>query len=164
MTKRQKRMAAVLLLLVGLSVAAVLGFTAFSKNMMYFQTPSDIAAGQLPEGARIRLGGLVEKGSVQRGDGLVVNFSVADCDANLPVRYEGILPDLFREGQGVVTEGKFEAGSTVFSADSVLAKHDENYMPPELKEKITTPDGKHSCAPFKAVASNDRANDLASQP
>ena len=149
MTKRQKRMAAVLLLLVGLSVAAVLVFTAFSKNMMYFQTPSDIAAGQLPEGARIRLGGLVEKGSVQRGDGLVVNFSVADCDANLPVRYEGILPDLFREGQGVVAMGHME-GKT-FVADEVLAKHDENYMPPELAEKLTTPDGKHSCAQFKSM-------------
>lgn len=149
MTKRQKRMLAVGLLLAGLSLAAVLGFTAFSKNMMYFQTPSDIAGGKLPEGARIRLGGLVEKGSVQRGDGLVVNFSVADCDANLPVRYEGILPDLFREGQGIVATG-YMRGET-FVADEVLAKHDENYMPPELAEKLTTPDGKHSCAQFKSM-------------
>jgi cytochrome c-type biogenesis protein CcmE len=149
MTKRQKRMAAVVLLLVGLSVAAVLGFTAFSKNMMYFQTPSDIAAGTLPEGARIRLGGLVEKGSLQRGDGLVVNFSVADCEANLPVRYEGILPDLFREGQGIVATGHMD-GKT-FVADEVLAKHDENYMPPELAEKLVTPDGKHSCEQFKSM-------------
>ena len=149
MTKRQKRMLAVSLLLVGLSLAAVLGFTAFSKNMMYFQTPSDIATGELPEGARIRLGGLVEKGSVQRGDGLVVNFSVADCEANLPVRYEGILPDLFREGQGIVATGHMD-GKT-FVADEVLAKHDENYMPPELAEKLTTPDGKHSCAQFKSM-------------
>lgn len=150
MTKRQKRMAAVLLLLVGLSVAAVLGFTAFSKNMMYFQTPSDVATGKLPEGARIRLGGLVEKGSVQRGDGLVVNFSVADCDANLPVRYEGILPDLFREGQGIVATGRLD-GSGTFVADEVLAKHDENYMPPELADSLVSADGKHSCAPFKPV-------------
>lgn len=149
MTKRQKRMLALGLLLAGLSLAAVLGFTAFSKNMMYFQTPSDIATGKLPEGARIRLGGLVEKGTVQRGDGLVVNFSVADCEANLPVRYEGILPDLFREGQGIVATGHME-GKT-FVADEVLAKHDENYMPPELAEKLTTPDGKHSCAQFKSM-------------
>jgi len=150
MTKRQKRMLAVGLLLAGLSLAAVLGTTAFRKNMMYFQTPSDIAAGGVPAGAKIRLGGLVEKGSVQRGDGLIVRFSVADCEARLPVRYEGILPDLFREGQGVVANGRMEQG--VFVADEVLAKHDETYMPPDLAKKLTTPDGKHSCAPFKQVS------------
>ncbi|HEY1077344.1 MAG TPA: cytochrome c maturation protein CcmE [Fontimonas sp.] len=163
MNKRQQRMVAVAGLVVGVGLAATLAFTAFSKNMMYFYTPSDISAQALPADAKIRLGGLVVAGSVQRGEGLDVRFTVADCEQSIPVKYSGILPDLFREGQGIVASGHVDSAG-VFTADEVLAKHDENYMPPELKEKITTPDGKHSCAPFKAVASNDRANDLASQP
>jgi cytochrome c-type biogenesis protein CcmE len=150
MTKRQKRMAAVALLLVGLSLAAVLGFTAFSKNMMYFYTPTDIATGDVPSSTKLRLGGLVEKGTVSRGEGLIVDFTLADCEHKLKVRYEGILPDLFREGQGIVATGALD-GQGVFVADEVLAKHDETYMPPELAEKLVTPDGKHSCAPFKPV-------------
>ena len=132
-------MAAVALLLVGLSLAALLGFTAFNKNMMYFYTPTDIATGDVP------------KGSVARGEGLEVNFTLADCEHKLKVRYEGILPDLFREGQGIVATGALD-GQGVFVADEVLAKHDETYMPPELAEKLVTPDGKHSCAPFKPVS------------
>ena len=153
MTKRQQRMVAVGMLLLGLSTAAALGFTAFRKNMMYFYTPSDLAAGGVPVGAKATLGGLVERGSVQRGEGLLVNFTLADCEKNVKVRYEGILPDLFREGQGIVATGAINAEG-VFVASEVLAKHDENYMPPQLAEKITTADGKHSCEPFKPVVAS----------
>jgi cytochrome c-type biogenesis protein CcmE len=148
MTKRQRRMFAVFGLLAGVAVAAVLGFTAFRKNMMYFYTPSDILAKAPSESATLRLGGLVETGSVQRGQGLEVSFTLADCAHHLPVRYTGILPDLFREGQGIVATGHMQ-GNT-FVAQEVLAKHDENYMPPELAESLKTETG-HSCAPFKSV-------------
>lgn len=148
MTRRQTRLAAVAALIAGLGVAAWLGFTAFSKNLMYFYTPTDIVAGKAPDDAKLRLGGLVERGSVQRGEGLEVSFTLADCAKKVPVRYEGILPDLFREGQGIVATGRVENGT--FVADEVLAKHDENYMPPELAESLQTETG-HSCAPFKPV-------------
>ncbi|HEY0975678.1 MAG TPA: cytochrome c maturation protein CcmE [Solimonas sp.] len=150
MNKRQKRMVAVASLLVGLALASVLGFTAFRKNMMYFYTPTDLATQAVPVGAKLRLGGLVETGSVKRGDGLQVNFTLADCDKTVAVRYDGILPDLFREGQGIVATGSVDDGGT-FVADEVLAKHDENYMPPELAESLVSADGKHSCMPFKPV-------------
>lgn len=150
MTKRQKRMAAIATLLVGLGLAAALGFTAFRKNMMYFYTPSDLVTGTVPVGAKLRLGGLVERGSVKRGDGLTVNFILADCEQKIAVRYAGILPDLFREGQGIVASGSLDS-ERVFVADEVLAKHDENYMPPQLEKSLKTADGKHSCMPFKPV-------------
>ena len=141
-------------LVAGIGLAAALGFTAFRKNMMYFYTPSDLVAlqaeGKAPTNARLRLGGLVEKGSLKRGDGLQVSFLLADCAQKLSVRYEGILPDLFREGQGIVTTGQLNADGS-FRAEEVLAKHDENYMPPELADSLTSKDGKHSCAPFKSV-------------
>ncbi len=149
MTKRQKRMVAVLALLLGLGLAATLGFTAFRKNMMYFYTPSDLLAQQDTGDARLRLGGLVTAGSLRRGEGLRVDFTLADCQSSLPVRYDGILPDLFREGQGIVATGQMREG--VFVADEVLAKHDENYMPPELAKSLKGEDGKHSCAPFKSM-------------
>lgn len=148
MTRRHKRMLAVSALVVGVGVAAVLGFTAISKNMMYFYTPSDIASGSAPEGARLRLGGLVEEGSVSRGEGLLVAFTLADCEQRVEVSYEGILPDLFREGQGIVATGQVRDGR--FIAEEVLAKHDENYMPPELAESLKSETG-HSCEPFKQV-------------
>ncbi len=153
MTKRQQRMVAVAALVAGIGVAAALGFTAFRKNMMYFYTPSDLAAQAVPTDAKIRLGGLVVAGTVQRGEGLDVRFTVADCESAVPVRYVGILPDLFREGQGIVATGRVGTDG-VFGADEVLAKHDENYMPPELAEKLVTPEGKHSCAPFKSVSTS----------
>ncbi len=151
MTKRQKRLIAVCSLVLGLGLAAALVFTAARKNMMYFYTPTDLAAGTAPAGAKLRLGGLVERGSVLRGDGLEVRFTLADCAKTAKVRYDGILPDLFREGQGIVATGSLAADG-VFVADEVLAKHDENYMPPELAASLKGPDGKHSCAPFKAVS------------
>lgn len=148
MTRRQNRMLAVSGLVLGVAVAAYLGFTAFSKNLMYFYTPSDIASGNAPENARLRLGGLVETGSVKRGEGLEVRFTLADCEQKVPVVFEGILPDLFREGQGIVATGHVEQGR--FRAEEVLAKHDENYMPPELADSLKSENG-HSCAPFKPV-------------
>ena len=151
MTRRQNRMLAVAALVAGVSVAAVLGFTAFSKNLMYFYTPSDVVSGKAPSDAKLRLGGLVEKGSVSRGEGLNVNFTLADCAQKVKVRYEGILPDLFREGQGIVATGRVENGA--FVADEVLAKHDENYMPPELADSLKT-EGGHSCMPFKPVVAD----------
>jgi len=153
MTKRQGRMMWVGALLAGIAVAAALGFTALRKNMMYFYTPSDLVAQTAPKHARLRLGGLVERGSVQRGDGLLVSFTLADCAQSVKVRYEGILPDLFREGQGIVATGTV-GNDGAFTADEVLAKHDENYMPPELASSLKTADGKHSCAPFKSVNGN----------
>lgn len=149
MTKRQQRMMAVGALVLGIAAAAALGFTAFRKNMMYFQTPSDLMAGKAPAGAKVRLGGLVEKGSVTRGEGLTVQFRMADCTNVVNVRYDGILPDLFREGQGIVATGRV-AEDGAFVADEVLAKHDENYMPPDLADSLKTDTG-HSCAPFKSA-------------
>lgn len=149
MTKRQKRMAAVAALVVGLALTAVFGFTAFRKNMMYFYTPTDIVEHKVADNAQLRLGGLVVAGSVKRGDGLQVDFTLADCEQSLPVRYDGILPDLFKEGQGIVATGRMRSG--VFVADQVLAKHDENYMPPDLAKSLKTQGGQHSCAPFKSA-------------
>ena len=154
MTKRQQRMVAVAVLVLGVGAAAALGVTAFRKNMMYFQTPSDLIAGTAPAGAKLRLGGLVEKGSVARGDGLTVKFRMADCKNVVNVRYDGILPDLFREGQGIVATGRL-APDGAFVADEVLAKHDENYMPPDLAASLKTDTG-HSCAPFKAAMASAR--------
>jgi len=152
-SKRHKRMGAVAALLVGIGLAAVLGFTAFRKNMMYFYTPSDLLSGQLAAGAALQLGGLVEKGSLKHGDGLNIDFVMSDCRNAVPVHYEGILPDLFREGQGVVATGHMSAGP-VFVASTILAKHDENYMPPNVAKAVGTVDGKHSCAPFKSVTAS----------
>nr|WP_234981541.1 cytochrome c maturation protein CcmE [Fontimonas thermophila] len=140
-------MTAVAALVLGIGVAAALAFTAFRKNMMYFYTPTDLVAQAVPAGAKIRLGGLVVAGTLQRGEGLDVRFTVADCEQSVPVRYSGILPDLFREGQGIVATGRVGPDG-VFMADEVLAKHDENYMPPELAEKLVAADGRHSCAEF----------------
>jgi len=148
MTRRQKRMAGVAVLAAGIAVATGLTLTAFRKNLMNFYTPSDIQA-STPAGAKMRLGGLVETGTLKRVGGLRVEFTVADCTHRIPVRYDGILPDLFREGQGIVATGEL-AEDRVFVADEVLAKHDENYVPPQVAEKLKTPQG-HSCEPFKSV-------------
>jgi cytochrome c-type biogenesis protein CcmE len=137
MTPRRKRMLVVGLILLGVSIAAFFALTAFQKNLLYFFTPTQVAAGEAPKGYPFRVGGLVVPGTVRREPNtLAVRFSVTDGTATIPVTYTGILPDLFREGQGVVTEGKFAAGSKVFSADSVLAKHDENYMPKEVADRL----------------------------
>ncbi len=117
-----------------LGVAAALILTAFEENIVFFYSPTDIAEKKVAEGRRIRLGGLVEDGSVKKAGGAQVRFRVTDLKTVIPVVYKGLLPDLFREGQGVVAEGKLEGG--VFRADEVLAKHDETYMPPEVADAL----------------------------
>jgi cytochrome c-type biogenesis protein CcmE len=138
MTRKQRRFALIAMLLGGLGLATGLVLFALSDTIVFFYTPSDLATKAIGPGQRMRLGGLVEKGSIKRGDGSVISFGVTDKIKTINVSYKGILPDLFREEQGVVTEGALGADG-VFVADTVLAKHDENYMPPEvakaLKEK-----------------------------
>ena len=141
MTRRQNRMLLVALLLFGVFSAGYLGIKAFNENLLYFYTPTDVANGKAPAGKSFRIGGLVEKDSVQRKD-MMVSFVVTDNNKSIEVRYEGILPDLFREGQGVVTSGSLTSKCIknwfgrqckyTFLATDVLAKHDENYMPPEV--------------------------------
>ena len=137
MTRARARIMMVLLILLGAGVAAGLIVTALGQNVSYFRTPSEIASGDYPEkhnGRGIRLGGLVEKGSIVR-QGSGVSFRVTDLKTTLPVHYDGIPPDLFREEQGVIAEGKMdEAG--VFQATVLLAKHDEKYMPPEIAKEL----------------------------
>ena len=121
--------------LVVLAIAAGLVLNALRDSIVFFSTPQMVAEKQIPVGKRFRLGGMVEQGSLVRGDNLAVSFKVSDGGATLPVNYKGILPDLFREGQGVVAEGAMDA-SGVFKADTVLAKHDENYMPKEVADAL----------------------------
>ncbi len=132
MTPRRKRMVSVVLVLAGMGVATGLILTAFEKNLMYFYSPSEVAAGEVPAGRSFRLGGLVVEGSVLRSpQGLGVWFTLSDLAEERVVYYEGILPDLFREGQGIIAKGQFN-NTGLFVAEEVLAKHDENYMPPEV--------------------------------
>jgi cytochrome c-type biogenesis protein CcmE len=136
MTRKQKR-----LVIIGggvsfIAAAVLLVMFAFSQSVAYFYVPGDLAKANLPPGTRIRLGGLVESGSFKSGQGATVTFTVTDTLSQVPVTYTGILPDLFREGQGVVTEGTFVAGSPVFVADTVLAKHDETYMPKDVADRL----------------------------
>jgi cytochrome c-type biogenesis protein CcmE len=135
MTRKQRRLALVAggLGLVGAAVALIL--TALSQNIVYFYAPAELAQHPMTEGRRFRLGGLVEQGSVRREADNIALFRVTDLKAEVAVRYQGILPDLFREGQGVVAEGRLGPGG-VFMADQVLAKHDERYMPREVAEAL----------------------------
>jgi len=125
-----------LLILAGVSVASTIAFYSLQENLLYFQSPSEVAEQAMPAGRQFRLGGLVKPGTVDRsGGGLATRFVVTDGPAELEVEYVGILPDLFREGQGVIARGSLnEEGS--FDATEVLAKHDENYMPPEVKDAL----------------------------
>ncbi len=134
MKPRHKRMALIVGGLVILGLAAALVLNAFRSNMVFFFTPSQIAAHEAPTGRSLRIGGLVEVGSIKR-DGVNVHFVVTDTAQSLSVVYTGILPDLFKEGKGVVAEGELGADG-VFQATQVLAKHDENYMPPEAAEAL----------------------------
>lgn len=135
MTRKQRRgvLIGTCLAVLGLAVGLVL--FALRDSIVFFYTPSEVAEKHLETGQRFRLGGLVEDGSVKRGEGTTVSFVITDKRSTLPVTFTGVLPDLFREGQGVVAEGTLTAGG-VFHADSVLAKHDENYMPPEVAKKL----------------------------
>ncbi len=136
MTVRQRRLAFVALLLAGVATATALALSAFRENLFYFFAPSQVVDGEAPADYPFRMGGLVEDGSVRQPEqGLAVRFAVTDGAAAVPVRYVGALPDLFREGQGVVVRGRLGEDS-VFVAEEVLAKHDENYMPPEVAESL----------------------------
>jgi cytochrome c-type biogenesis protein CcmE len=136
MTPRQRRMTLVAVIVVGVSIAGALALRAFRENVMFYFDPSKVAAGQVKQGQRFRLGGMVVKGSVQRQSGsLDVKFTVTDFAHNVPVSYDKVLPDLFKEGAGVVALGRLDAHGT-FVADEVLAKHDEKYMPPEVARSL----------------------------
>jgi cytochrome c-type biogenesis protein CcmE len=136
MTPRYKRLAAALLVLIGVGIAVGLALKAFNKNLLYYYTPSQVAAGQAHAGQMFRMGGLVVAGSVQRTPGsMTVRFTLTDMQHSIPIVYTGILPDLFREGQGIVVHGSLADGG-LFTADEVLAKHDEKYMPPEVAAAI----------------------------
>ena len=139
MTPRRRRLLAVAAILVGVGAAAALASLAFRDNLLYFYNPSQVLAGDAPQGRTFRIGGMVTEGSLKRTEGtLAVEFVVTDYRHSIPVRYEGLLPDLFREGQGVIAHGRMAEGGA-FVADEVLAKHDENYMPPEVAESLHEP-------------------------
>jgi cytochrome c-type biogenesis protein CcmE len=137
MTRKQRRGVLIGTCLVVLGVAVGLVLYAMRDSIVFFYAPSDVAEMQMSPGQRFRLGGLVETSSVVRGEGTTVRFVITDGAKTLPVTYTGVLPDLFREGQGVIAEGTLELDG-VFHADNVLAKHDENYMPPEVAAKLKT--------------------------
>lgn len=135
MTPRRRRMILVLGILAGVSIAGALALSAFRQNVTFFFDPSQVAAGRVPAGQRFRLGGMVTQGSLHRAPGsLEVRFMVTDFNHDVPVSYTGVLPDLFREGAGVVAHGRMRDGT--FVADEVLAKHDEKYMPPEVARSL----------------------------
>lgn len=137
MKPRQQRMLAIGLAALGIAIAAGLTLRAFEDNMMFFVEISDVVAGKHPSERNFRIGGLVVGGSVDREEGsLDVSFEVTDTACSLPVVYTGVLPDLFREGQGVVAHGRM-GDNGVFVADKILAKHDENYMAPEVAEQLS---------------------------
>ena len=135
MTRKQRRIVLIASGLGVLLVAVLLVLSALKDSIVFFNTPTDVAEKHVAPGSRIRLGGLVANGSVTRGDALSVRFEVTDGNRSIPVTFQGILPDLFREGQGVVAEGALDA-SGVFKADTVLAKHDETYMPKDVADAL----------------------------
>ncbi|MGB6916778.1 MAG: cytochrome c maturation protein CcmE [Pseudolabrys sp.] len=135
MTRKQRRLTLIGASLAVLAIAAALVLGALRDSIVFFNSPTDVAEKRILLGTRMRIGGLVKPGSLQRGDNLQVSFAVTDGNADIEVRYQGIVPDLFREGQGVVAEGKLESGG-VLAADTVLAKHDERYMPREVVDAL----------------------------
>ena len=136
MKRRHRRIAFIIVGLAGLAIATLLVASAFKNNLVFFFSPTQVAAKEAPVNRTFRVGGLVQNGTLQRdNDGLTVRFVVTDTAANVPVVYKGILPDLFKEGRGCVAQGRLDAAG-VFHADQVLAKHDENYMPPEAGQAI----------------------------
>ena len=136
MKRRHRRIAFIIVGLAGLGIATYLVASAFRNNLVFFFSPTQVAAKEAPVNRTFRVGGLVQNGTLERDkDGLTVRFVVTDTAANVPVVYKGILPDLFKEGRGCVAQGRLDADG-VFHADQVLAKHDENYMPPEAGQAI----------------------------
>jgi cytochrome c-type biogenesis protein CcmE len=134
MTRKQRRLTMIGASLGVLAIAAALILSALSSSIVFFNSPTDVVEKHIAPGTRIRIGGLVKDGSVQRGADLRIKFDVTDGKSDIAVRYQGIVPDLFREGQGVVAEGKFDGDALV--ADTVLAKHDERYMPKEVVDAL----------------------------
>ncbi len=136
---RKQRLILIVLMLAGIGIAATFALKAFNENLMYFFSTSDVVSGKAPKDALFRLGGMVVKGSVERpGKDLLVKFKLSDFSEEVTVEYSGILPDLFREGQGIVAKGRLNENG-VFVAEEVLAKHDENYMPPEVAGSLKKP-------------------------
>jgi cytochrome c-type biogenesis protein CcmE len=135
MTRKQRRLTLIGGSLGVLALAAVLVLSALKDSIVFFNSPSDLVEKNVQPGSRVRLGGLVKPGTIERGEQLAVRFEVTDGNRAIAVRYQGILPDLFREGQGVIAEGTLEASGT-FKADAVLAKHDEKYMPKEVADAL----------------------------
>ncbi|HEY6229642.1 MAG TPA: cytochrome c maturation protein CcmE [Pyrinomonadaceae bacterium] len=149
MKRRHKRLAFIVVGLAGLAVAAALVLSAFQNNLVFFFSPSQVAAREAPVNKTFRVGGLVQDGTLKRdGDGLTVRFTVTDTAQSIPVVYKGILPDLFKEGKGCVAQGHIGPDG-IFYADQVLAKHDENYMPPEAGKAIDA--AKHEKEAAKSV-------------
>lgn len=133
---RRQRLILIILMVAGIGTAVGFALKSFNDNLMYFFSTTDVNTGKAPKEALFRLGGMVVKGTVERpGDGLTVRFKLTDFNKEVTVEYTGILPDLFREGQGIVANGKLDTRG-VFIAEEVLAKHDENYMPPEVKASL----------------------------
>lgn len=148
MSPRQKRrMMLVMLIVVGIGSATALALVAFRQNLLYFITPTQVKAGDLPTNKRFRIGGLVKKGSIKR-NGVHVQFVLTDGNKSVTVKYTGILPDLFREGQGIVAQGVIGAHG-IFRADQVLAKHDSKYMPREVAEELKNAKPKEIAQKFK---------------
>ena len=152
MKRRHKRIGIILVGLAGLALATFLALSAFRENLVFFFSPTQVAAKEAPVNRTFRIGGLVQDGTLKREpDGLTVRFTVTDTAASIPVVYKGILPDLFKEGRGCVAQGKIGPDG-VFQAEQVLAKHDENYMPPEAGEAIDK--AKHAKEAAKTVVAN----------
>ena len=135
MTRKQRRLSLIGTAAAVLAVALALVLNALRDSIVFFNSPTDLVEKQVKPGQRMRIGGLVKEGTLARGDNLAVRFEITDGTTTVPVSYRGLLPDLFREGQGVVAEGALD-GTGSFSADSVLAKHDENYMPKEVADAL----------------------------
>ncbi len=135
MTRKQRRLTLIGSSLGVLALAVALMLSAMRDSIVFFNSPTDLAEKKVSAGTHVRLGGMVKSGSLTRGDDLLIRFEVTDGNAEIPVSYRGIVPDLFREGQGVVAEGRLEPGGT-FKADTILAKHDENYMPREVVDSL----------------------------
>jgi len=152
MKRRHKRIGFIVIALVSLSIAAYLVASAFRNNLVFFFSPTQVAAKEAPINRTFRVGGLVQEGTLKRDpDGLTVRFTVTDTAQSIPVVYKGILPDLFKEGRGCVAQGKLSSDG-VFQAEQVLAKHDENYMPPEAGQAIDK--AKHAQEAAKSVVDN----------
>jgi cytochrome c-type biogenesis protein CcmE len=153
MTPRQKRMVTVVAILAGVGIATAFALQAFNQNLLYYYSPTQIKAGEAPSMRSFRVGGLVENGSVKREPGsLEVHFTLTDFKSQVTVSYTGVLPDLFREGQGIIARGKLADGGE-FVAEEVLAKHDENYMPPEVKDSLKPHEAAAAAAPTPAQGS-----------